>query len=278
VSDATGTGTSSPAGWFPDPLGRYEHRYFNGVTWTADVSVDGQRYVDPLPLQSPSAVPPGTGTYGGYGAYQSPPGTGMPPGWSAYPGAKRPTRTMAVLAFIASLVSIATGWMPFVFVIGLAGGVTGLVLGIIARRKVSRGHALGGGLAVAAIVLSPIGLLLCIVGGIWSVNAYREFVDYLEPGPNDVEVTGCTVDGPSVQVTGTIENLDDEVHDYTITVDVLDGDRRMDTIDVEVNDVAPGEVRSWEDLALTRGDEVTEPSCDVRAVNGPFPFGLDPNA
>ena len=40
--------SSSPPGWFPDPLERYEHRYFNGSSWTSDVSTGGQRSVDPL--------------------------------------------------------------------------------------------------------------------------------------------------------------------------------------------------------------------------------------
>ncbi len=43
----------SPQGWYPDPLGRYDHRWFNGTSWTADVSTDGARHVDPLGITSP---------------------------------------------------------------------------------------------------------------------------------------------------------------------------------------------------------------------------------
>ncbi|MGA0270730.1 MAG: DUF2510 domain-containing protein, partial [Ilumatobacteraceae bacterium] len=43
----------SPQGWYPDPLGRYDHRWFNGTSWTADVSTDGVRQVDPLGITSP---------------------------------------------------------------------------------------------------------------------------------------------------------------------------------------------------------------------------------
>ncbi|MDA2945115.1 MAG: DUF2510 domain-containing protein [Actinomycetota bacterium] len=39
--------TSQP-GWHPDPLGRFDHRFFDGSRWTADVAVDGVRRVDPL--------------------------------------------------------------------------------------------------------------------------------------------------------------------------------------------------------------------------------------
>ncbi|MEX1107166.1 MAG: DUF2510 domain-containing protein, partial [Ilumatobacteraceae bacterium] len=68
---------TTPAGWFPDPLGRYEHRWFNGTTWTADVSLHGQRYVDPAPLVATAAV------------------------HAAMPG--RQSRTRATLALLAGL-------------------------------------------------------------------------------------------------------------------------------------------------------------------------------
>ena len=51
-------------GWYPDPSGRFEFRFHNGSLWTADVSTNGQRYVDPLgaatqrPVTAvPAAVP-----------------------------------------------------------------------------------------------------------------------------------------------------------------------------------------------------------------------------
>jgi hypothetical protein len=35
------------AGWYPDPLGRFDHRWYDGTRWTADVSLAGVRRVDP---------------------------------------------------------------------------------------------------------------------------------------------------------------------------------------------------------------------------------------
>lgn len=295
MGDETGNWSSgTAAGWFPDPLGRYDHRWYNGTAWTADVSVDGQRYVDPLPLTptGPSPVPgaapssgspyAGTSPYGGSpypgsSPYSAPPNTtGGPPGWQPYPAARRPTRTMAVLAFVFGLTAVATGWMPFVFVVGAGAGIAGLVLGIVARRRIRRGEALGGGLAVAALVLAPIGLALCVLGAILTGAVWRELTAYLEPGPNDVEITGCSVADVGVEVAGTIENLDDEAHDYTVSVEVFDGDRLIDRTDAAVDDVAPGEVATWDVLALTGDDEIAAVRCEVFAVNGPFPWGVDP--
>jgi hypothetical protein len=42
-----------PAGWHPDPVGRHQHRYWDGSEWTSHVADDGVTAVDPL-LAPPS--------------------------------------------------------------------------------------------------------------------------------------------------------------------------------------------------------------------------------
>jgi len=39
--------TPTPAGWFADPLGRHEMRYYDGQQWTEHVSSHGRQSVDP---------------------------------------------------------------------------------------------------------------------------------------------------------------------------------------------------------------------------------------
>jgi hypothetical protein len=36
-----------PAGWYGDPSGRYELRYWDGGQWTEHVARNGQQYTDP---------------------------------------------------------------------------------------------------------------------------------------------------------------------------------------------------------------------------------------
>ena len=36
-----------PAGWYADPSGRFELRYWDGSAWTEHVSRAGQQYTDP---------------------------------------------------------------------------------------------------------------------------------------------------------------------------------------------------------------------------------------
>jgi hypothetical protein len=38
---------TTPAGWYPDPSGRYEMRYWDGEKWTEHVSRQGATYTDP---------------------------------------------------------------------------------------------------------------------------------------------------------------------------------------------------------------------------------------
>lgn len=41
------TAAAAPAGWYADPAGRYELRYWDGTQWTEHVSRAGQQYTDP---------------------------------------------------------------------------------------------------------------------------------------------------------------------------------------------------------------------------------------
>jgi hypothetical protein len=50
------TGTSSPAGWYPDPENSARGRYWNGITWTDLYHSPGQ----PYPAGAEPKAPPGT--------------------------------------------------------------------------------------------------------------------------------------------------------------------------------------------------------------------------
>ena len=51
---------ANPAGWFPDPVGGHDHRYWDGTRWTEHVADAGVSAVDPLAglIRGPS---PGSG-------------------------------------------------------------------------------------------------------------------------------------------------------------------------------------------------------------------------
>ena len=243
------------------------------------MSVDGERFVDPLPLsrRRPDRRWPPLRRRRYFAR------NGIPFGAVGAPG-RRPSRTLAVLSLIFGLVvGHATGWMPIFFVVGAAAGIAAIVLGVIARTTHRRGHAGGSGMAVAGLVLGPIGLASCAIGVILTGVVFREVEAFTEPGPLDVEITSCEVDGRAVRIAGTIENLDDEEHDYSISVEVRDGSG-IDGVRgvIDRDDVAGRRRRSRRGprvgpVGAHRADTPDEPRCEVFRVNGPFPFGVDPN-
>ncbi|HEX6568220.1 MAG TPA: septum formation family protein [Acidimicrobiales bacterium] len=89
---------NAPApGWNPDPTGRHEYRYWDGSTWTDDVSDSGVTSVDPVggpaaPGVEPTAPFEPTQQYGPQPTQQYGPQPGQPAGpqpgaWGQQPGA-----------------------------------------------------------------------------------------------------------------------------------------------------------------------------------------------
>lgn len=229
----------TPAGWFPDPLGRFEHRYFNGSAWTADVSDGGQRHVDPLGNR-PGAHP------------SSPSDTGK--------------NGLATAALVCGLVGVVIAWMPFIVVGGIALAVVAIVLGVRGLRRSATDGA-GRGFAITGIVTGIVALALSVVGIILSVLLYQEIDEFIDPGRVTSEVTSCTIDGPSAIIEGTVTNRSDTTRGYTVFVNVDDR-----TTAISIDDVPAGATVSWSTTtrAPERGD--CDPDVDVQ---GPFPFGIE---
>lgn len=121
------------AGWYPDPHHRFEFRWFNGRDWTADVSTDGNRFVDHVAVSSD-------------------------------PWSRPPSRTLAVLTFVFGLGGLLIAWTPFLFVLGGLAAIAALVLGTVGLRRIRRGQAAGRGLTLAGMIVAGPALGLCVVG------------------------------------------------------------------------------------------------------------------
>lgn len=48
--------STTPQGWYPDPTGHFEQRYWDGFNWTEHVMRGGQGGVSPMPVAPPVAV------------------------------------------------------------------------------------------------------------------------------------------------------------------------------------------------------------------------------
>lgn len=57
---------SQAEGWFADPYGRFEHRFYDGLRWTAHVSTGGNAQIDPAGFtpSAPASPPPPAGSAG----------------------------------------------------------------------------------------------------------------------------------------------------------------------------------------------------------------------
>lgn len=250
----------APAGWHPDPYGRYEFRYFNGQRWTSDVSVDGQRFVDP---GMPGAVQPAFAPHGSW-----------PPGWAPQlPGDRPPTRGFALAAFWVGLSSFVFGWVPFVFVLAALGAITALVFGLLALGRVRSGQGTGRGFAIAGLVLGVAALGACVAGLAFTRAVVRELDAYLDVGEHQAQIDTCTVTDGLVRADGSITNQDTLERTYTIVIGYRSGSELLDSDQVSVPLVAAGETATFHASAFVSDDPIT---CTIESVSGPIPF--DPGA
>lgn len=89
----------NPPGWYPDPFGRAQVRWWSGAAWTEHVGTDGQSFTDP-PIESPAVVPHAP-------VPQAAPAAATP----AAPGRSlTASQKLAIVGVAALLVGAAGGW------------------------------------------------------------------------------------------------------------------------------------------------------------------------
>ncbi|MCU1360919.1 MAG: hypothetical protein JWN99_2208, partial [Ilumatobacteraceae bacterium] len=140
---------TQPAGWFNDPYGRYQQRYWNGSAWTEHVSTDNAQTIDPMGASTviPFATPASAYTAPAAGSAGGPP-TGTSPAKSM---------TARPLQFLQALDADARVRPAPRLSIALAGGggalvAIGIAAGIIGSDG-SRGRAIGAAAVILAVAL-----------------------------------------------------------------------------------------------------------------------------
>lgn len=180
-----------------------------------------------------------------------------------------------MLAMIFGLTGLVLAWVPFVFIVAGLGAIAAVVLGIVVLRRIAANRAGGRGMAVTGIVAGVAALGLCVVGFVFTRAVVREITEFTDPGPVDTQVSTCTAEGVTVTITGTIDNRDDQSHDYVMVIRIDDRNGYQATAHVAVDDVAAGEHRVWSSTRFVRGLDPGTVACDLREVNGPYPFDID---
>ena len=240
-------------GWYADPLRRFELRYYNGNSWTADVSNAGQRFVDPLGID---VVP--------------------------HSGASSPTRPtggstsnvdgMATASMALGIIAVAIAWIPFIVVVGAIAAVLALVFGAIALRR-SRPTDAGRSRAVVGLVTGASGLVAATLGVVLSILVLDVYDSYTDPPPTEVTITSCEVVGSRAIASGRLDNLGRETSDFSVVIGFVrpGTDNPHRTTRVTLDDVRPGTPASFD---AERQVELDEVDCVVVDVTGPLPFGL----
>jgi lysylphosphatidylglycerol synthetase-like protein (DUF2156 family) len=161
-------------GWFPDPTGRHDHRWWDGAAWTAHVADAGVAGHDALDA-------PGTGT--GTGTAPRAPGAHGPA-----PVGTGPTDPVAVIALTVAILAVLLALLP---IIGLVPAFGALVLAVVARSRIRRSGRRGDGVAIAGLVTAIAALLIAVLVTIVAVavlggsggelsEAFREYAACLE--------------------------------------------------------------------------------------------------
>lgn len=236
-------------GWYADPIGRFDLRFYNGATWTADVSDGGTRFVDP------DGVEPGRS-------------------YSPDPNGPEPTNTAANAAMTLGIISVAIAWLPFLVVLGAIAAVLALGFGWAGLRR-SGGSGDGHSKAIVGIVTGASGLVAGVLGVALTIVVLGVYGRYVDPLPHEVSVETCSLAGARATAAGTLTNLGDDVADFTVVI----GFARSGTDNVEqsvrsiMDDVEPGVPTPFE--VERQVDLEDDPECIVLDVTGPLPFGLE---
>lgn len=214
-------------------------RYFNGSAWTADVTVGGDRYIDPA-------------------------GSAPAMGWPVQAPEQR-KRGVGVAAMVLGIVAAATAWLPFVFALGAVLGVLAFVFGMVTRRRHARQRSTT--MATVGIILGPVAVLLAVGGFVFT----RVVLDVINPGDYTAVAGACTqTDGRQI-FDGTIRNDSGRTRSYTISVEFRrqGTDNVLDRTTVEVFDVDPGQEVPW---TVNVAAPEAEATCHITDVSGALRF------
>lgn len=245
------------AGWFVDPLGGHEKRYFNGWTWTDRVSDGPHEASDPL-----GNVTPPSPTVSSY-ARGFPPETvssyarGFPP-QQVVVAPQQVGNGFAVAGLtlgIIGVVVVTRSW--YGFFLGGTCGLLGLIFGLVGRRKVTTRAAPYSGIATAGVVLGSVAAALGIYNGVnyfrvtnaivrLSVSPTTGVTADASPSLNSVHINDCyrVAASGSPAATGTLVNTSRQTQSFRVTIAFHVGQSTAQGA-ATTGPLAPGETGAW---------------------------------
>ncbi|MDQ1468173.1 MAG: hypothetical protein QOH10_2588 [Actinomycetota bacterium] len=257
------------SGWFPDPVGLHEKRFFNGVVWTDLVSDGGHESWAPLGTVAPPS-PYGTGPVLPLGS----PYIVVTPQPVAN-GSAVAALTLGIIGAVLALTS------PFGSAVGGICALLGLIFGLVGLRNVSQRGASGSGLAIAGVVLGSVGLVVSVYTGInfWRLNNAIKHsfstpttavgVD-ANAALNKIKITSCyQVQGSGAPAaSGTLVNTSHQARAFRVTVALHSSDETVQGVGT-TQLLIPGETGIW--IAYDPGASFQPNSCTLATPSGRSP-------
>lgn len=231
-------------GWYPDPTGRYEHRYYNGSTWTADVSVDGQHRVDALGV-APSPVP------------------------LVEPTPPEPSNGLATAALVTGCVGAALG-LVFLFPLSLPLGILAVVFGAIGLRR-SRTTGRGRPQAITGLITGPLALVLSVVA---IVVLWDELVEAFDDAriaaraatEYEISLDPVARDGRTFLCGGTLTNERTREREFLVRVEFLPSGSSEPLAVEQAAVLVPGDGDRRFVVDATLGSSISDVRCAVESV------------
>ncbi|MGB0114237.1 MAG: DUF2510 domain-containing protein [Ilumatobacteraceae bacterium] len=245
MSNFDAAATVTP-GWYPDPIGRFELRFYNGSQWTADVANGGERFVDPLGI--------------------------TPPVGPNHTPESETANGLATAAMVLGIIAVTTAWMPFLVVVGLIAGMVAIGLGLGALRA-ARANGGNRSRAIAGIATGASALLVALLGVMLTIVVLDVYDTYAHPEAHEIDLVSCEQTGSRVTMTGALTNLSERTADFTVEVAfVRTGTRDTRSIGrAELDGVEPGDTATFD---VQRQVDLDTIDCEIVEVTGPLPFGL----
>ncbi|MDI3315686.1 MAG: DUF4190 domain-containing protein [Mycobacterium sp.] len=164
----------------------------------ADRPSDGSASKPEIPTNPPETPPsPPYLQSGGYSPQPYPyapapyPGGSPPPSWQPYPGSfpppVAPKNGLGIASLVLAIVALMLVWSVLG---GVLVGATAAVVGLAARRRVRRGEATNGGVAVAGVVLGIVAIVVGVIFvpiwmGLWHEAGGGDYLTCLQKAGSD---------------------------------------------------------------------------------------------
>ena len=275
------------AGWYGDPLGLHEKRFFNGTVWTARVMDREVEGTDSLGNAAPPA--PFTPTVSGVSPqYVGAPQYGAAPQYGPAPqyvvaqqyvvvGAQQAGNGFAVAALVLGIVGVLFSG-SFTYIVGGICAVLALVFGLLGRQRAADHGVSGGGMAIAGIVLGCVALALTI-HSYWAWHRFANAIEHAvttptvvhdaDPAANKVRVTSCDLTSTIPIATGTLVNTSGVRQQFRVTIEFLHVGTLPSRGTITTSDSQPGESVSW--TVYDAGSRLRATSCRVVPTAGASP-------